>query len=379
MINALKIAYIFIVGLGVFFVNNIFILLGIIALHFIVFYLVKNENKNLKFLYKVRWFVFFFFLFEGFIGANDIVLFTIKKWIVALSYQGLLTASLMSCKLISMLLVTQVIRLSMTGEAFVEGLRKLGMGKSTAEIIDQILSILASQKNNPQKEVQGEKGQGRGNGGGGGNGQGRKNNPSIQESEEQNAIKASDVLFRGKIGNIPLKLLNRINFAKDQFSGNPNAVIASSSLAVTLIRMVKIAPGLPLAPGHKNILFFPVFIHAIVKSKKKFAGTQIGFISGILHFSMGFGKYGPLGILEFAILGWFFDLLLKLPVRKNNIWFLMFLGGIGGLVRISTEVAILLVLGMPEAFYIIYFPYVIAQVAFGIASGLISKSILNAE
>ena len=55
----------------------------------------------------------------------------------------------------------------------------------------------------------------------------------------------------------------------------------------------------------------------------------------------------------------------------------MVLGGIGGLIRISTEMLILLVLGMPEAFYIIYFPYVIAQVAFGIASGFITKSILT--
>jgi hypothetical protein len=141
--------------------------------------------------------------------------------------------------------------------------------------------------------------------------------------------------------------------------------------------MVKIAPGLPLAPGHKNILFFPVFIYGILKSKRKFAGAQIGLISGILHFTMGFGKYGPLGIIEFAILGGIFDLLLKLPFNKDKLWFLMLLGGIGGLVRISTEIVILLVLGMPEAFYLIYFPYVIAQMAFGIASGFITKSILT--
>jgi hypothetical protein len=141
--------------------------------------------------------------------------------------------------------------------------------------------------------------------------------------------------------------------------------------------MVKIAPGLPLAPGHKNILFFPVFIYGILKSKRKFAGAQIGLISGILHFTLGFGKYGPLGIIEFAILGWVFDVLLKLPVNENKLWYLMFLGGIGGFIRISTEMLILLVLGMPEAFYIIYFPYVIAQVAFGIASGFITKSILT--
>lgn len=380
VLNAFKIAYIFGAGVGVFFINNIYILLGVIFIHFLAFLLIKNEAKNFKFLYKVRWFIFFFFLFDAFVGNNDIDLFKIKKWTISLSYDGLLSATLMSCKLISMLLITQVIRLTMSGKEFVSGMTTLGLGRSSAEIIDEILIILSNEKiSNSGSKGERIPGNGGGNGSGGGRNKSNENAETRIESEasEGENVAAKDVLFRGRVGNIPKKLLNRIHFAKDQFTDNPNAVIASSSLAVTLIRMVKIAPGLPLAPGHKNILFFPVFIHGILKSKRKFAGAQIGIISGILHFTMGFGKYGPLGIIEFAILGWVFDVLLKLPVNKNKLWFLMVLGGIGGLIRISTEMLILLVLGMPEAFYIIYFPYVIAQVAFGIASGFITKSILT--
>lgn len=378
-LNALRVAYIFGAGVGVFFINNVYILLGVISVHLLAFLFIKNESKNFKFLYNVRWFIFFFFLFDAFVGSNDFDLFKIKKWTVSISYDGLLSATLMSCKLISMLLITQVIRLTMNGKEFVSGMTALGLGRSSAEIIDEILVILSNEKISNS----GSMGERISRGGGAGNGRGRNKTHDNAEKRIQGEeidgedVQAKEVLFKGRVGNIPKKILNRIHFAKDQFTDNPNAVIASSSLAVTLIRMVKIAPGLPLAPGHKNIMFFPVFIYGILKSKRKYAGAQIGLISGILHFSMGFGKYGPLGIIEFAILGWVFDVLLKLPINKNKLWYLMLLGGIGGLIRISTEMLILLVLGMPEAFYIIYFPYVIAQIAFGIASGFITKSILT--
>ena len=65
------------------------------------------------------------------------------------------------------------------------------------------------------------------------------------------------------------------------------------------------------------------------------------------------------------------------PINKNKLWFFMLLGGVGGLVRISTEMLLALVLGMPDAFFLIYLPYIISQILFGIASGFITKSIIN--
>jgi hypothetical protein len=141
--------------------------------------------------------------------------------------------------------------------------------------------------------------------------------------------------------------------------------------------MVKIAPGLPIAPGHKNILVFPLFINAILKSKKPFAGIQIGSISGILHFSMGFGKYGPLGILEFVIVGGMIDLMLKLPFKKTNLVYLMSIGAIAGITRIGIEILLAYILGISSAFFIIFLPYIISQISFGIASGFISRAILK--
>ncbi len=355
MKNALKIAYIFIAGLGVFFINDLRILSGIILLHLIFFFTIKNSKKSLRFLWKVKWFILIIFLFHAFSGENDISILKIKNWTLALSFDGITKGAIMAGKLIAMLLITQVVRLSMKGKEFVSGMTKLGLSQSSSEIIDEIIVIVSEEK-------------------GGGNGKGKNKN---KKQGQTNEVQSKDVLFRGRVGNIPKKLLNKINFAKERFANNPNAIVASSALSVTLIRMVKIAPGLPLAPGHKNILMFPVLIYGILKSEKKQAGLQVGFISGVLHFTMGFGKYGPLGILQFALLGWVFDLTLKLPFKKDNLFFLMFVGAIGGLARVSSEIVLAFAFGMPNAFYLLYLPYIISQVSFGIASGFISKALLK--
>lgn len=379
MKHSLKIAYIFLAGIGVFFVNNIYVLLAIIAVHLLLFFLIKDPKKNFRFLYKVRWFVLLIILFDAFSGPNDIPLFQIKKWVFAISYSGLLSGAVMSCKLISMLFVTQVVRMTMKGEEFVKGLTGLGLGASVAQTIDEIMVIMAAERKEQAYETGKGGGKGDGSGKGGGSGQGKRNAEKSASEDDKGEVTSKDVLFRGKVGNIPQRLLQRITYARRQVSDNPNVVIASSALAVTLIRLVKIAPGIPIASGHKNILLFPVMIYGIDRSHKRFAGTQIGFISGILHFTMGFGKYGPLSIPEFMILGVIFDLFLKLPVNTKSLWFLMLIGAVGGVVRSSTEILVALILGLPEGFYYAFLPYVSSQLAFGIASGFISKSIINTK
>jgi hypothetical protein len=365
MKNALKILYILVAGIGVFFINDIYILLGVIGLHLLLFILVKNPEKSLKFIWKVKWFILLIFLFHALSFSGEIPLIRLKKWELSLSHDGLFRGAIMAGKLISMLFITQVVRLSMRNDEFVGGMTSLGLSKSNASIIDKIMSIVGEEKSQKKKKS----GSGGGKGGGRGSGQ--------QKGNDESNVQSKDVLLRGKVGNLPTRILDKINFAKDKFANDPNAIIASSALSVTLIRLVKIAPGLPLAPGHKNILLMPVIIHGIVKSEKRFAGAQIGFISGILHFSMGFGKYGPLGVIQFALLGLVMDFLFKIPINTSRIWFLMFAGGIGGLIRISSELLLALILGMPNSFFLIYLPYVISQVAFGAASGLISKPLIK--
>lgn len=357
MKNALKVLYIVFAGVGVFFINNIYLLIGVILFHLILFAIVKSENKNFKFLIKVKWFLLLILVFNAFTGSPDFKLLKIGGWVLSISFDGVLEGFLMALKVVAMLLITQVIRLSMKGKEFFNGIRALGLDTNTSKSIDAIFDILENDHKTKKN----------------------KHKNKRKEKKEEGEIQSKDILFKRKLGNIPKKLLKKIEYSQQQFGKDSVAQIASSALAITLIRMVKIAPGLPLAPGHKNVVLFPVFIHGIIHSNVKNAGGKIGFISGIMHFSMGFGKYGPLSILEFTLLGWVFDLLLKIPVKKTNIWFLVLIGGIGGCVRIITEISLAFFLGVPGAFYIIYLPYVISQIAFGSASGLVSRAILKTK
>ena len=381
MKDIFKILYIILAGIGVFFITNLLVLIGIICFHLLLYFLIKNPQKSLRFLLRIKWFVLIIFLGNAFVGENDLVLLNIEKWgwTLAMSYDGIVTGGMMCGRLISMIMITQIVRFSMPREAFIKGLSGLGLSKSSAEIIDTIMDIVGSE--NASAEMSQGNGKGGGNGGGKGGGNGKNNSDTAKESEQQD--QAIWVVLKGRVGNIPKKLITRLEFASSKFVNNPNATIGSAALAVTLIRMVKIAPGLPIAPGHKNILSFPVFIYGIDKTKKPFAGVQIGLISGILHFSMGFGKYGALSILEFIIVGLVIDLMFKLPIKKTNLIFLMLIGALAGAAKVSFEV-LMLYLFLPKdeelsAFLLILscLPLIIMQLLFGIGSGFISKAILK--
>jgi len=330
----------------------------------------------LRFLLRVKWFIVIIFLGNAFVGAEDVILLTIKKWNLSVSYSGMLTGAIMCFRLLSMILITQVVRFSMTKKEFIAGLSGVGLSVSSAEIIDTILDIVSLEKTEKKQGGNGG-GKGRGQGGGQGNPAGDKASTDVKED------KAILVVLKGKVGNIPRKLVERLEYSSGKFANNPNAALAGGTLAITLIRMVKIAPGLPIAPGHKNILAIPVFIYSIQKTKKAFAGLQMGFISGILHFSMGFGKYGALSIFEFALVGGIIDLLLKLPIKRTNLVFLMFIGAIAALVKVSFEILMVLVFlpkgsNLTYAFFIVYLvPLIISQLSFGIGSGFISRAILK--
>jgi hypothetical protein len=136
---------------------------------------------------------------------------------------------------------------------------------------------------------------------------------------------------------------------------------------------MKITPGLPLAPGHKNVLIVPFFILSSIKTKKSYAATSIGFISGTANFMAGFGKFGPFGILQFMVPGLVVDLLM-IPFRNSRSIFVFgLIGLLAGASRIAAEITIAVILGAPLEFYIVYLPFILSQCAFGMLSAPVTK------
>ena len=148
-------------------------------------------------------------------------------------------------------------------------------------------------------------------------------------------------------------------------------------MIVTFIRFMKIAPGFPIAPGHKNVLIIPFFILATRLTQQKFAATSIGFLSGIIHFISGFGKFGPLGIIQFALLGFIIDILMLLFRQNKSILIFALVGAIAGLTRVSIEIGLAWILGMPVEYYLFYSPYIISQCTFGALSAIVTKYLIH--
>ncbi len=349
-----KILYIFIGGCSVFIFNNHLFLSFFFLFNLTLFLLVKTEKKkSFKFLEKVKWFLLLIFLMSAFTGENDFPILQIKKFTIAVSYDGIIDGIFKAGKVATMLIITQIVRLTTKDSEFTHGLKSFGLGNSTSESINEIIEIVLGEKNNKKK------------------GQGKNQ----KEKENNKSTSAFDAL-KGKVGNLPDKIRAKNESARAKLKSSNNS-IAESALTITLIRMVKIAPGLPLAPGHKNILIFPVFIYGIKKSTQKFSGLKIGLTSGVIHFLLGFGKYGPFSIFQFAIIGLFFDLFFSIFPNKNGLVHLFIMGIFAGVLRFSTEFLLAWALGLPKPFYFLYLPYIISQTAFGGGSAFVSKKLLE--
>ncbi|MGB0882635.1 MAG: hypothetical protein ACPGSO_06745, partial [Vicingaceae bacterium] len=233
-------------------------------------------------------------------------------------------------------------------DQFMIGLRKLGMPKDFSLIIDGILETIESQP--------------------------KKKNKNGKNKGEGISIKS---VLKGNFSEITDLINSKLDEARATFANNDVAIISAFSLIVTLIRFMKITPGFPIAPGHKNVLIIPFFILASRLTNKRFAGTSIGFLSGIIHFMSGFGKYGPLGILQFALLGLIVDLFMLLFKKSNSIIVFCIIGAIAGFTRVSAEIGLAWLLRMPVEYYLFYLPYVASQCLFGAASGIVTKYLIK--
>jgi hypothetical protein len=245
----------------------------------------------------------------------------------------------------------------------ISGMRSLGMSADSAEIMNALIDFTTNQGN-----------QGSGQGGGHGGGQHRKAKGGQKDSNERLNLKS---IMKGDLSDIYQRLENQREKISQQFSSNDLANIASASALIILIRFIKIAPGLPIAPGHKNILIVPLFIVGSQSTKGNWSGARIGFFSGVIHFMSGFGKYGPLGILQFILLGAIIDILLFVFRNPSSNIIFGLIGFIAGLFRVISEIIIAWILNVPLEFYFFYLPFIASHCLFGALSAPITKQLLT--
>src|SRR5690606_25823087 len=68
------------------------------------------------------------------------------------------------------------------------------------------------------------------------------------------------------------------------------AVIAGIALTMIGIKVLKLLPGLPFAPGHKGVLLIPLYIVAGFMTRSRWGATLTGITMGTVAFLLGDGR-----------------------------------------------------------------------------------------
>jgi hypothetical protein len=159
------------------------------------------------------------------------------------------------------------------------------------------------------------------------------------------------------------------------------AVIAGVALTMLSIKMVKVLPSLPFAPGHKMIVLLPLYVVAARLTRSRFGATYTGLTMGTVAFLMGDGRYGVFEILKHVTPGLLCDLLLPLMMAGGRMpgrlmWSLF--GSVIGMGRFATVFAIVLVAQPPAVAYAILLPGLLTDVVFGFLSGYVTFHVVRA-
>jgi hypothetical protein len=299
------------------------------------------------------------------------------RWVQVLpglsfSLGGLETAGLMAIRLLAVVLLSELAR---TGDpsAFATGLAGLGAPRALAISIDVTLGLLGS----------GGGGGGRGRGTGGGRGRRRDDaggftavmrrlaagdiRPIVGELEERLQAAREQVARRGEVG-------------ASGVSARDLGVVAGMATAMLALKILKVLPGIPVAPGHKTVLLIPLYILAATLTTMRWGATLTGATMGTVAFLMGDGRYGVFEILKHVAPGVVTDLLLPLLLRGERrpgvvAWCVF--GLLVACGRFATVVAITLAVAAPGEMYVLLAVPALVHLVFGVLSGFVTYHVVR--
>ena len=156
-------------------------------------------------------------------------------------------------------------------------------------------------------------------------------------------------------------------------------VVTGIALCMTSIKVLRILPGLPFAPGHKVILLFPLYALASRLTYSRWGGTAAGSIMGVIGFLQGDGRLGVLEILKHITPGLVIDIGMPL-VERLPTWALGYcvLGLAAAVARISTDVALVVLLGARAEVYLFPAAVLVPNLLAGWLSGFVTMFVLRA-
>jgi hypothetical protein len=299
-------------------------------------------------------------------GAGDFVVHwrvPLFDWLVPLNLTGLERATLMCLQILILLLASTVVRVTGSGSDLVDGLRALRLPDLFVYSLDHTLELFGGAK---------ESGRGR-----------------SEAAEQGGTFSTLKRLLRGDIGGFVQTIRTNIERAgarpgdeSDRRLGpqlvHDIGIVTGIALCMASVKVLKLLPGLPFAPGHKALLLFPLYVLASRLTHSRWGATAAGSIMGVIGFLQGDGRFGVLEILKHVAPGLVIDLAGPL-VRGLPTWALgyCFLGLAAAAGRITTELVLVLLLGARAEVYLFPAAVLVPNLVAGFLRGFITIFVLR--
>lgn len=315
-----------------------------------------------------RYMPFFFFIAISYalLGEFDEDMFFVESLKMGLNFTGLISGTVMALRVYNIILASLILRRSGTSGNLYAVMRSVRIPDAVAIPVDVTSSLLELRFSSTDENK--------------------------RESRKRERGRMADVvsLFKGDISPILHSIARGLsNTRRIILERNPAikdeqlrelSVIACLSFLIMSIRMIKILPGIPFAPGHKGIIIIPFYILAHELSGARWGSTKTGFTAGIISLFMGFGKFGVFELSKHVMPGLFVDV--ALPVtrgifKKGSYLVYCFLGIMISVFRFSTLLIVTLLASPPKgAYYMLVFIFV-SHIIAGAMSGFITYPLLK--
>jgi len=351
------------------------IVLGIAAVQIVTLLICRVDGAEiLRTTTRLKWFFAFLFvcygLLPGDFGARQMHQWRlpITGWIVRLNFAGLAVAGLMCLQIVTVVLVSAVVRLTSRGTDLADGLARLGLPKLFVHAFDHTLGLLAGRPR-PARE-----GRGKGEGGGGSRG----------------FLPTFRKMIHGDVGFLVQSVRDNLEHARsevtrqadgrlDQRMAHDVAVVSGIALVMASLKMLKFLPGVPFAPGIKGVVLLPLYVLASQRTFSRWGGTATGSIMGVVGFLQGDGRYGVLDILQHVAPGLVIDLAMPLVRRLPQTAFTYCaLGFVATIARTTTAWVVVLALGSRAEMYLYPAVGMVAMLIAGTLSGFVTVYLLRA-
>jgi hypothetical protein len=269
----------------------------------------------------------------------------------------------MCLQILTLLLASTVVRLTGSGSDLVDGLRALRLPDLFVYSLDHTLELLGGAKQSRRGRT--------------------------EPAGQGGALSTVKRLLRGDIGGFVETIRTNIERGGEisRHSGerlSPRlihdiGIVTGIALCMASVKVLKLLPGLPFAPGHKALLLFPLYVLASRLTHSRWGGTAAGSIMGVIGFLQGDGRFGVLEILKHVAPGLVIDLAEPL-VRRLPAWACGYciLGVAAAAGRITTELVLVLLLGARAEVYLFPAAVLVPNVLAGFLSGFVTILVLRA-